>query len=109
MITIKWVDFPITVSDAGVKDFIEAIVERSKSINDFSVEIGQEIVFDAIRLAIREERIDFKNILFVFGNEVLEPNKFGHLKYYPTVLFEHNIIVRKLIGWNFDIRNTRGD
>lgn len=110
MITIKWNAFPLhVVSDAGVEDFVREIIDRSKIEKDFSIEIGQEIVFDAIRLAIKEERIDFNNIRFVFRDEVLEPNKFGHLKKYPGVLFKRCEIAQKLIGWNFDIRNTRGD
>lgn len=100
MITIKWNAFPLhVVSDAGVEDFVREIIDRSKSEKDFSVEIGQEIVFDAIRLAIREERIDFKNIRFVFRDEVFEPNKFGYLEKYPEVLFKHCEIAEKLLGW----------
>lgn len=110
MITIEWNAFPPhVVSDAGVEDFVREIIDRSKSEKDFSVEIGQEIVFDAIRLSIIEDRIDFKNIQFVFGEKVFEPNELGQLNNYPNELLFRSELARKIIEKSFDIRNGRGD
>ena len=103
MITVHYIDTSDTaIPDGEVKGFVELLASlvNNSEANDIDLTTSNEVVIDAIRLAIRKGKIKHNDIVFVFDDRKCLSDKKGNLEFYPFSV--HDDILLELLCWKDD-------
>jgi hypothetical protein len=103
MLTVYYRDTSdAAIPDGEVKAFVEFMATMTNNLGEENIDftISNEVVIDAIRLAIRKGKIKHKDIVFVFDDRRCFSDKEGNLEFYP--LSVHNDILLELLCWKDD-------
>jgi hypothetical protein len=94
-------DNGIVVPDGKVRDWTHNLVNiYENNTEDYSVVIGAEIMITAIRVAVFQERISYKDITFVFDGKELVIDKHARFSEWPVGFAELNCeMLQELLGW----------
>lgn len=101
-ITVKYSgESAICVPDLKVHDWVDKLVRIYESqTEDYTVVVGNEVMINAIRVAVLYERINHKDIVFSFEGEELAVDKDGRLPVWPNGFADTNVdLLQSLVGW----------
>ena len=91
----------IAIPDGQISDVVDSIVESGRMGRDETHMFSTSIVIDALRLAVKEKRINHDQIVFSFNNQTIRVDPFGNLEQWPEGFCDlWTKILIELIDWD---------
>jgi hypothetical protein len=89
------------IPDGKILNFVEGEINTFQQLYsetlDRSIIIGNQLVIDAFRLAIKQDRIKNTDVVFKYNNELMYPDNDGKLPLWPEGFCDtHSIILAGL-------------
>lgn len=93
----------VSVPDGKI-DFVVSAIINANDIDQFEIIIPNQIVIDAIRLAVKEGRIDHNNIVFLFDEHELRVDRNGRIDEWPKGFCDKwEDILMRMLDWDKDV------
>ena len=94
-----------TVPDLAVMEWFEELMEQIENtrpaIHTMSIEIGGEVMINAVRVAIKQERLNYKDVTIQFLDQEWQFNKDGTCFKWPSGFCDVNVnLLEQLLGWD---------
>lgn len=82
MITIDYSNTGIPYSDFAIDWFVGKVIEHKNEDRLFEISTG--LCVDAIRLAVKQGKLDYREIQFSYNNNIILVDKNGSLDNWPS-------------------------
>lgn len=102
---VKYSDSGFTTPDLKVQKWLEDLLGQlnnpSESNHNFiAIEIGSEVMINAIRVAIKHEQLKHEDVIMQFKDQEWKLDKDGRFKKWPDGFCDVNInYLEQLVGW----------
>jgi len=95
------------VPDLAVTEWLEELMEQIANtppeVNTISIEIGGEVMINAVRLAIKQERLNCEDVTIQFLDMEWQFEKNGRCLRWPDGFCDTNVfLLEHLLGWDGD-------
>lgn len=92
-------------SDADAENYVREIVKEATSGNYTVLLTNQELIVNYVRLCILEELIPHNQVEFRYKDNIIFPDKYGHLDWWPPGFCDYNDkLLERLLEGMFTVR-----
>lgn len=98
---------PIALTDEACEYTYDHILDRYREhpLYDQDWCISSENLYNRIRVGIVEGEIDCEDVRFVYGDQILRPNRYGAITDWPKGFCDYNIqLVERILLGSFEVR-----
>jgi hypothetical protein len=96
------------VSDGDAELYVLNIVKSAKNSAPIVLLTSQELIIDYVRLFIVLEEISHRDVEFRFKDNVMYPDKYGHLDCWPTGFCDYrDNLTNRLLQGMFDTKELK--
>lgn len=90
-----------SVPDGKVQSWVETFISDALTHNVKACKVGSELMIHAIRLAIKQGKLDHNDVVFVFEGEEIKSDKDGRMFHWPLGFCDHyESFLSKLLEWD---------
>jgi len=105
-LTIRYSKVGKIVPDLAVTEWLEELmeqIENTPEVNTISIEIGGEVMINAVRLAIKQERLNCEDVTIQFEDQEWQFDYDGRCLSWPVGFCDTNeFLLEHLLGWGRD-------
>ena len=88
------------IKDGELDGWADNIVDQYKANKSLTRKIATEACVDALRIKVKEGKINHKDIVFIYNDDEIRVDKYASLSHYPKGFCETMTnLLEKLLGW----------